>query len=85
MRNILDSYSVAELKKMISKYNIRGYSKLKKPGLLDLMVSKQHKDKFKKIKPKFSKVVKEIDRKGSKYRKARKEFGKDDPLRKKTK
>jgi len=79
MRNILDSYSVAELKKMISKHNIRGYSKMKKPGILDLMTSKEHKDKFKNIKPKFSKVVKEIDRKGKKYREARDDFGKKDP------
>ena len=49
MREILNSHSVANLKKEISKTNIKGYSKLKKAGLVDLML--KHKDRFSHIKP----------------------------------
>ena len=46
------SHSVATLKQMISAYNIKGYSKMKKPELVDLMTSKEHINKFRNIKAK---------------------------------
>ena len=87
MRDILNTHSVASLKKMVSAYNIRGYSKMKKSELIDLMTSPEHKNKFRGIKPRGqvrnkAKMIAELEEKGKKYRKARKEFGKDDPLRK---
>ena len=49
-------------------------------------VSKEDAKKSKPVKSKaFKEVVKELDEKGKVYRKARKEFGKDDPLRSKGK
>ena len=44
MRDILSKMKVAELKKEISKTNIKGYSKMKKSELIDLMV--KNKEKF---------------------------------------
>lgn len=43
----LNDYAVKDLKKAISKYNIRGYSKMNKPQLIKLMLSREHYDKFK--------------------------------------
>ncbi len=44
MRDILSKMKVADLKKEISKTNIKGYSKMKKSELIDLMV--KNKEKF---------------------------------------
>ena len=44
---ILKSYTIAELKKEISKQNIKGYSKMKKNEVIELMM--QNKDKFSHI------------------------------------
>ena len=53
MRDILQSYSVNELKKEISKQNIKGYSKMKKAEIINLMM--KHKDKFTYLKKKETK------------------------------
>ena len=127
MKAILNTYSATELKEFIKKTNIKGYSKLKKDGLVSLMTKAEHKGKFNhikekgkakvkpppppktpppkkaKVKPvlpktppkkpprtggtkiKFKSVVSELNKKGKEYREARKDFGKDDPLRPKKK
>jgi hypothetical protein len=61
MRDILNSYTTSELRQHISKYNkslgaIRGYSKMKKAELIDLMM--KNVDKFKSIKMKPKKETK---------------------------
>ena len=56
MKDVLMSHSVANLKKMISAYNIRGYSKMKKPELIDMMTSPEHIGKFRHIKAKGGKM-----------------------------
>ena len=43
-RQVLESHPVSHLKKEISQTNIKGYSKLKKDGIIDLML--KHKDRF---------------------------------------
>tara|TARA_R110001632_G_scaffold33948_1_gene86799 strand:- start:696 stop:1643 length:948 start_codon:yes stop_codon:yes gene_type:complete len=48
MKEILNSHPVANLKKEISKTNIKNYSKLKKAELVSLMM--KHKDRFDHIK-----------------------------------
>ena len=50
MRDVLSKMKVAELKKEVSKTNIKGYSKMKKSELIDLMV--KNKDKFSHLNPK---------------------------------
>ena len=45
-RKILNSHPVSVLKKEISKTNIKGYSKMKKPELIDLMMKPEHEDRF---------------------------------------
>jgi len=50
MRDILNSYNVRELKKEISKTNIKGYSKMKKNDVIDLMM--KNEEKFKNMKMK---------------------------------
>ena len=57
MRDILNSYTVTELRKHISTYNkslgaVRGYSKMKKAQLIELMTKKENINKFKSIKMK---------------------------------
>ena len=52
MKEVLESYSLSELKKIISNTNIKGYSRLKKPELVKLMMRPEHKDSFKDLKPK---------------------------------
>ncbi len=57
MRDILNSYTTAELRKHISTYNkslgaVKGYSKMKKAQLIDLMTKKENVNKFKSIKMK---------------------------------
>lgn len=58
---ILESHPVSVLKKEISKTNIKGYSKMKKSEIIDLMMKPEHKDRFHHIemaKPKLSKKEK---------------------------
>ena len=43
-RQVLESHPVSHLKREISQTNIKGYSKLKKDGIIDLML--KHKDRF---------------------------------------
>ena len=50
MRSILESHSVSVLKKEISKTNIKGYSKMKKAEVVNLML--KHKARFSHIKHK---------------------------------
>ena len=61
MRDILESYSVNELKKEISKQNIKGYSKMKKSEIINLMM--KHKDKFAYLKKKETKKKEEPKKK----------------------
>ena len=66
MKDILNSYSVSELKKEISKTNIKGYSKMKKSEVIELMM--KYKERFsylkmKEMKPKKSPVKKETVKK----------------------
>ena len=44
MRDTLNSHPVSTLKKEIAKSNIKGYSKMKKSEIVDLMM--ENKDKF---------------------------------------
>jgi hypothetical protein len=48
MREILNSHSVSNLKKEISKTNIKGYSKMKKADIVNLML--KHQQRFSHIK-----------------------------------
>ena len=57
MKDILNTYSVKELKQFISKYNkslgsVKRYSILKKGELVELMTKKENASKFKSIKAK---------------------------------
>ena len=45
-REILNSHPVSVLKKEISKTNIKGYSKMKKNEVVDLMLSPEHEGRF---------------------------------------
>ena len=51
-RIVLNSHPVSYLKQEIAKQNITGYSKLKKPAVVELML--KHKQKFNHIKHNFS-------------------------------
>ena len=51
-RIVLNSHPVSYLKQEIAKQNITGYSKLKKPAVIELML--KHKHKFSHIKHNFS-------------------------------
>ena len=55
---ILSSYSLAELRKEISKTNIKKYSSLKKADVIELMLKSEHKDKFHHLKMKEGKAPK---------------------------
>ena len=46
MREILQSMSVLSLKREISKTNIKGYSKMKKAEVIDLMMKPEHRKRF---------------------------------------
>ena len=46
MREILTSMSVLSLKREISKTNIKGYSKMKKAEVIDLMMKPVHRSRF---------------------------------------
>lgn len=51
-KDILNSYSVVELRKEVSKTNIKGYSKMKKSEVVELMMKPNNKPKFHHIKAK---------------------------------
>ena len=55
---ILNSHPLSTLKKEISKTNIKGYSKMKKPELVKLML--KNKEKFHHIKMKTKEPVKKV-------------------------
>lgn len=68
MRDILNSYSTAELRKHISNYNkslgaVKGYSKMSKSQLIDLMTKKENVNKFKSIKMKVKTEKQKPDKK----------------------
>ena len=71
MKDILNSYSLSELKKEISNLNIKGYSKLKKSEVIELMM--KHKERFMHLKMKDKK---------SKSKPAPKEKSKPEPKEK---
>jgi len=77
MRDILNSYSVTELRKFISSSNIKGYGKMKKKEIVDLMVKKENVDKFKHIKMKPKK-----ERKAPKKKEPKKEAPKKEAPKK---
>ena len=65
-RQILESHPVSVLKKEISATNIKGYSKMKKAEVIDLMLKKEHREKFSHIEkagPRLSKKEKAIKQK----------------------
>ena len=51
-KEILTSYSVLELRKEVSKTNLKGYSKMKKSEVVELMMKPNNKPKFHHIKAK---------------------------------
>ena len=57
-RIVLDSHPASYLKREIAKQNITGYSKLKKPAVIELML--KHKHKFSHIKHNFATKEKKI-------------------------
>lgn len=64
MRDILNTYTVQELKQMISSTNIKGYNKLKKAELIDLMLRPEHIGRFKHLKGKGKDVPMVQDKAG---------------------
>ncbi len=70
---ILNSYSLPELKKIIRATNITGYSKLKKAELVKLMLRPEHKSKFEGLMKRDKRVPDAMD---SKRTKLNKEFKK---------
>ena len=50
MREALESHPKARLIKEIQKNNVKGYSKMSKPELIDLMMNERNKSKFRYIK-----------------------------------
>ena len=64
MKSILESHSVATLKKEISKSNVKGYSKMKKAEIIELMM--EHKEKFSHIKMAEKKERKKPEKKEEK-------------------
>jgi hypothetical protein len=56
MKDILNTYKLPELKKMVRATNITGYSKLTKDQLIKLMTRPEHIDRFKTIKPKSERM-----------------------------
>ncbi len=76
MKEILETYKLPELKKMIRATNLTGYSKLKKDELIKLMIRPENIERFKSIKPKsarqpkqsLSKVLRELKKKYPAYK-----------------
>ena len=65
MKEILETHSVAALKKMISRHNIKGYSKMKKADIIKLMTSPEHYGKFAGTKPAEKTVRKKAEKKAT--------------------
>jgi hypothetical protein len=63
---ILNSYSLPELKKIIRATNITGYSKLKKAELVKLMLRPEHKSKFEGLMKREKRVPDVMDSKRTK-------------------
>jgi hypothetical protein len=61
MEAILRSHPVATLKKEISKTNVKGYSKMRKGEVIELML--KHKEKFNHIKFNDEQNIKNIRKK----------------------
>jgi preprotein translocase subunit SecD len=61
MEAILRSHPVATLKKEISKTNVKGYSKMRKAEVVELML--KHKEKFNHIKFNDEQNIKNIRKK----------------------
>ena len=70
-KDILNSYSVIELRKEVSKTNIKGYSKMKKSEVVELMMKPNNKPKFHHIKAK-TKATKPPPKKTYKFKKKEK-------------
>jgi len=62
-KEILESHPVSVLKKEISKTNIKGYSKMKKSGIVSLMLKPEHSKRFSHIKKAETKGKKEAPKK----------------------
>jgi len=77
MLEILKSYTAPELKKMIRSANITNYSKLKKDGLIELMLRPEHVERFKDIQPKSKRQAPDATDKAEKLKaKLNREFKK---------
>ena len=57
MKEVFESYTAPELKKLIKAANITGYSKLKKDKLIELMLRPEHIDRFKGVQGKAKRVA----------------------------
>ena len=79
LKAILKTYSVVELKRFISKTNIKGYSKMKKDDIMELMAKDEHKDKFRDIKAKPAKPKPEPKKKEPKKKEPKPEPKKQEP------
>jgi len=62
---ILKSHTLGELRKEVSKSNIKRYSKLKKADLIELMLKEEHKDFFHHMKLKTHKMPSGVVHTGS--------------------
>ena len=62
--SILNSYTIAELKKEISKHNLKGYSRMRKADVIKLMLHKNNKHKFahKRKKVKIRHLIRHLKR-----------------------
>ena len=83
---ILKSHTLGELRKEVSKTNIKRYSKLKKIDLIELMMKKEHLDLFHHMELKTHKMPSGIVHTGSKHTKDSKpvEKKKEETKKKKT-
>lgn len=67
MKEALESHPKSRLIKEIQKNNVKGYSKLKKPELIKLMMNERNIEKFRNIlNAKLEKALKAEDEKFSK-------------------
>ena len=71
-REILKSHPISTLKKEISKTNIKGYSKMKKDEIVELMM--KNKERFGHIK--MAEKKKQVSKKDPKVQKIAKDFEK---------
>lgn len=66
MKEILESYKLPELKRIVRATNITGYSKLKKDELIKLMMRPEHIDRFRGLKSKDKRDIVKGDKKAGK-------------------